>query len=382
MNRTFGSTNIKMRLNVLQKLLILLITCKKGIYSTISTVESKIKADGEGEGKNNTRISKENSVNYINDGGLNPNSNRPTNYDNDDFASYETIEELIEEVDQPFEEANGDIYDSPHHMPTDSEEEVNFDPTNVDQLKIIERSQSKHDQEIDKAMNNRLNMQIVISNFEYMILVMSGVYMTFWGLRIFKLLMVILGFCTSYYIILFILIDLAIYEPLNPVHQLSLLFGCVSIGFMVAVFCYIFDEYSYIIFGLASGTILALLYAQFFVNLQHPEHQKRIMVIYVIFCSIFSLAVFFVLDITIIVGSSLIGSVISVINVGFMLRILKPFGEKRSYDGLKWQNFENYLIVIFFLTVSGILSQYYIRRKLIISVIEHSGELEESTYLN
>lgn len=220
---------------------------------------------------------------------------------------------------------------------------------------------NNHDSGSGYMININLAPDRIISVMMYSFLVFTGIYMTIFGFRIFRLSMIILGFYVGYYMIIFILTETLVYEPNNVGHQLCLFFSCITIGFIISVACFKYKKINSIVFGTALGSVITLFYAQFFINFGDDGSNPHLLLFYFASCTICSLVVFFVLDQTIIIGSVFAGASIAVINIGVIFNGLMSFEDREPLPHRSFDLFKSYILIIGLFFVLGVCSQFYLR---------------------
>ena len=222
-----------------------------------------------------------------------------------------------------------------------------------------------------------------ISTIIHILLIASGFYITMVGFRVFRLLMIILGFYVSYYTILFFETELNLYNSNSVAHQLILFIASVLLGFGIAISCYMFEKANFIIFGIAVGTVISLFYAQFFVNFNDGGDRFRLFALQVLASGFFVAAAFFIIDQAIIWGSAFVGAIIIAINVGVIFGDFDSF-EQRSVMPLdRLSDFKRYFIDAALLFFLGAAVQYNIRERIVRSYQEKViKDYEESTFVD
>lgn len=226
------------------------------------------------------------------------------------------------------------------------------------------------------------NTNGVISIIVNIFLIITGLYVGLFGFRVFRLLMIILGFYVAYYGILFLFTELSWYKPENVGHQLALFFASLVFGFILSVTCYIFDKLNFIIFGAAVASMVNLVAAQFFIDFETPEGKIIFAAIFVAGVLIFSLISFLVLDHFIIWGSAFVGAIIAPINAGVLEGSLESF-ELKKYHGFDPKKLMYFLIFSGVLFVIGVGTQYYLRRRIIKRMQDDTlEEIRGTSFLN
>ena len=77
----------------------------------------------------------------------------------------------------------------------------------------------------------------------------------------FRLLMIILGFYVSYYLLLLSLTEFEIYKSDLVSHQVGLFFGSLFLGLIISMTCYMFDKINFLVFGVSIGCSLSVFVA-------------------------------------------------------------------------------------------------------------------------
>lgn len=218
---------------------------------------------------------------------------------------------------------------------------------------------------MDFSFNVRVENHRIVAFCVYVILALSGLYVAFFGFRVFRLLMVIVGFYVSYYLILFILTEFQLYNSNSILHQVILFISSVFLGFFIAITCYMLEKINFIIFGTAIGSVVSLFYVQFFVDFSEFDDKIALLIVYLVASFLFILSSFFIFDQTIIWGSALVGSIIFTINVGVIFGDFKSFEEREVLPKDAWSDFINYIIATLIIFLFGMITQYFIRSRIV-----------------
>ena len=239
-------------------------------------------------------------------------------------------------------------------------EESSSTPGYISESKVLVKKR-----EIGKSIQITPDITIdrVISFVMYVFLICTGIYVALFGFRIFRLLMVILGFYISYYFLLFSAVILKIYNAYNVTHQLGLFFLTISCGFILSICCHLFKKINYIIFGIAISCGFSLFYAQFFVDFEIKEEVNHFMLFFSSIAILFSLISAFFIESMLIVGSAFIGSSITLINFGVVFSDFKSFEERLLLPDDNISDFWHYTIacVLFIFLGTGI--QFYLQKR-------------------
>ena len=224
---------------------------------------------------------------------------------------------------------------------------------------------NKTNKSMDFSFNVKIEKDRIVAFLVNIFLAVSGLYVALFGFRVFRLLMIILGFYVSYYLILFFMTELQAYNAKSLIHQIGLLATALVLGLIIAIICYMLERVNFIIFGTAIASVVSLFYVQFFVDFTDPNDKMMLLYIYIFSCLIFITSSFFVLDQTIIWGSALVGSIIFVINVGVIFGDFKSFEDRVVLPKDAWSDFIHYIIALGVVFVIGTSCQYYIRSRII-----------------
>jgi len=288
------------------------------------------------------------------------------------FAEVENLEELDKTTNRFFNTDNT----VPTLQPIDAVK-------NNIKMNILKRQgeYSKNSEDVDHP--SVLTPDRIIGVMMYGFLVITGAYVALFGFRIFRLLMVVLGFYVSYYLILFFLTEFKLFDAKNVGHQLGLFFGCIILGFIIAIACYLLEKVNFVIFGTAIGTVIALFYAQFFVNFGNVESRKELLYVYIGSSSVFSAGAFFFLDQALIWGSALIGSIITTINLGVITNQIDSFEERETFPDDIMSELKYFLIFALVLFLVGVSSQYYLRKQIIREFNDKNiDEIQDASFVN
>ena len=297
-----------------------------------------------------------------------------------DDGSIPGLDKLFEETDDEIKKRGSNIF-KPNNLQEDDPENIELikEPLSLNILKDKTASQhSDNDNDISYLTPDR-----IIAIMMYGFLIVTGLYVTYFGFRIFRLLMVILGFYVSYYTILFCLTEYELYDSKNVGHQLGLFFGCIILGFIIAIVCYLMEKVNFVIFGISIGTVITLFYAQFFINFSEFENRKYLLLVLLVTSLTFITYGFFMLDQSIIWGSALVGSVITVINFGVIVGHIDSFENREVLPDNSLNEFITYITSAIVLFVIGICSQYYLRKRIISRFSDKTIEdLEDGSFVN
>jgi hypothetical protein len=223
----------------------------------------------------------------------------------------------------------------------------------------------------------------IMGYFIHSLLIATSIYLIFWGFRVFRLMMTILGFHVSYYLVLFVCSEKDIKIGDNLGRQIAVLAICVIIGFIFAILCYMLDRINFLLFGLAIATVVSLFAAQFFIDFNDDTEVKILLGIFLVSTVVFSILSFLILDHFMIWGSAAVGAAVTVINFGVIIKDFTSF-ENRQHDFKNdYKDFMIYLLAAGLLLITGIITQYYLRSR-IIKRLEDSQleEIRGTSFLN
>ena len=214
-------------------------------------------------------------------------------------------------------------------------------------------------------------------------LLITGMYTCLCGFRAFRLLMIILGFYCSYYTILFTLKESGVVMGNSLPKEISVFAGALVLGLLISAFCYTFEKLNFAVFGASVGVVMGLFYYQFFVEFDRFEDRITLLALVLGFGSLVIIAAYFVLDSTIIVGSSLVGAIIAPISLGILLKRIDSFESRGNRpsgfpaDALAFQLASGLLFI------SGLISQFYLRKRIINRFQEENLEqIRGESFLN
>ena len=249
--------------------------------------------------------------------------------------------------------------------------------------KIQDSENPKDEDKMDIGWIPKAEPDKLIAFGIYIFLALTGIYVSLFGFRVFRLLMIILGFYVSYYGILFALTELKVYKANDISHQMGLFFGCIILGFIISIMCYMLDKINFVIFGMAIASVISLFAAQFFIDFKLQEDRILLLIIYSASTVIFSTLAFLVLDHFIIWGSAFVGSVITPINVGVIFGDFKSFEDRQKILADNWRDFQVYLLVCGLMFITGLGVQYYLRRRIIKRMRDSTlDEIRGTSFLN
>ena len=233
-----------------------------------------------------------------------------------------------------------------------------------------------HYQIMPEFKNNRL-IESAINIF----FLITGLYVLFLGIKAFRLLMVILQFYICYYFLLFFLKELDLYDYGSKTQQISIFFGCIILAFVFTIICYFFEKINFLVFSIAVGSMITLTYVQFFVDFTEKSDRLYMLFVYLGSTAVFSTFAFFYQTLAVIYGSVFVGAVIAPINVGVLFNDFKSFETRTKLPLDNLSDFVKYLIIIIFLMIFGLLSQYRIKRKINTIIEELEVEKENQSIL-
>ena len=160
--------------------------------------------------------------------------------------------------------------------------------------------------------------------------IISGLYVGLYGFRAFKLLIILLGYFISYYILLLILkYTTSIDYNTNSVQSIILLTS-LSLGFIFSMLCYFLQKSNFIVFGFAVGAMVSWFYCSFFVDFSDKDDLIVLLGIFAVVSILFIIASYIWIDYSIIVGSALVGSLVVPINVGVLVGDFPSFENRNK----------------------------------------------------
>lgn len=212
---------------------------------------------------------------------------------------------------------------------------------------------------------NRLqfNPDRILQFMMYGFLIVIGIYLVLFGFSMFRPLMVILSFYASYYSLLFTFVALELYNGALIGWQCTLFLGSLVLGLTLEILCKKYINTNYIVFGTSMSCAIVLIYVHFFVRFQAGSYDKSFFPIYIGLSFLFSLCSYFFLKRSIIVGTTFIGAVTLILNVGVVSLDISPFELKtdRKVDLLKI--FQEYITIIFIVMAIGLCSQCILKNR-------------------
>lgn len=210
-----------------------------------------------------------------------------------------------------------------------------------------------------------LNEDNIAGYLVYYIMLVSGFYITFFGLRVFRLLMMILGFYLCYYTLLVVLTELDIYQNNNTIHEIYLLVISLLSAVTISFFAFYFESLNFAIFGFSIGTIISLFYIQFFVDNSIEQNINVFLTIYIFSVIIPTIIGYFLFDNALIVGSALVGSVVMCVNFGLITEDFKSFEDRKKVPLHYFVKFWHYCCFVVLLFLGGILIQFLLRKRIV-----------------
>ena len=229
-------------------------------------------------------------------------------------------------------------------------------------------------EKLNDPVQEKSKIKKVLTSVIHVVQAIAGIYICLFGFRVFRLLMIILGFFTSYYLILFFLTEYEIFDKNSVGPQLALFITSIILGFVISVFSYMFDRVNFVIFGLSVGCMFGLFYAQFFVDF--ADIQDRIILFTIVLASsgLVIVAAYFMLDMTVIVGSAFIGSIITPISIGILLDYFESFEERSRKGGDFVRQLYAFLVASGLMFLTGIPAQLQLRTRILTKFEDESLE--------
>lgn len=241
----------------------------------------------------------------------------------------------------------------------------------------------KIDTSSDEGPTQKQETTKVFSSVIQISLVTTGLYTCFCGFRMFRLLMIILGFYTSYYVILFTLIAFGASIASEVRIQTGIFFGSIILGFILSAVCYMFEKLNFVILGLSVGCVVGFFYAKFFVRLKSLQDGVSLLAIILGVASLVIIAAYLKLDTTVIFGSSLIGGIITPINYKVVTGKLEPLEENMGAPSGFSKEFLAYTLIAIGMSASGVFTQLYLRKRLAAKIHEeHLHHIRNGSFIN
>lgn len=244
-------------------------------------------------------------------------------------------------------------------------------------IKIPEKELVKSNNQVQE----KSTIKKILSSVIHVVQAIAGIYICLFGFRVFRLLMIILGFFTSYYLILLFLTEYEIFDKNSVGPQLALFIISIILGFVISVLSYMFDKVNFVIFGLSVGCMFGLFYAQFFVDFADIQDRITLFTIVLASSGLVIVAAYFMLDMTVIVGSAFIGSIITPISIGILLDYFESFEERTRKEGDFVRQLYAFLVASGLMFLTGIPAQIQLRTRILTKFEDESLEETKSQTL-
>lgn len=226
----------------------------------------------------------------------------------------------------------------------------------------------------EKPPQEKSMIKKVLTSVIHVVQAIAGIYICLFGFRVFRLLMILLGFFTSYYLILFFLTEYEIFDQNSVGPQIALFVFSIFLGFVISVLSYMFDRVNFIIFGLSVGCMFGLFYAQFFVDFADTQDRILLFIVVLVTSGLVIVAAYFMLDMTVIVGSAFIGSIITPISIGILFDYFDSFEERSRKDSDFVRQLYAFLVASGLMFLVGIPAQMHLRTRILTKFEDESLE--------
>ena len=229
----------------------------------------------------------------------------------------------------------------------------------------------------------QLGSRNLVSLFTHTVLALSGVYVAFVGFRVFRLLIIILGFYVAYYGILILMAEAKLYDAESISHQLGLLVGSIILGLVISITTYMLEKINFIVLGAAISSVVTLFYAQFCADLSQLQDRIVLLSVYAVATFLFAITSFKFMDHVVIIGSAIVGSIVTPISVGVLIGDFLLFQERSKPAFAKWEKLRVYMFVCGLSFLSGMLFQYLLRKRLLDEIEqENLDQIRKTSFLN
>ena len=216
--------------------------------------------------------------------------------------------------------------------------------------------------EIKKGLKREQNP---LKNIINGLLLISALFITFFGLRVFRLLMMILGFYVCYYSLLIILTETGIYHCDKILHEVLLLIISLMSALAISFLAFYFEKLNFLIFSFSFGTILSMFYLQFFVDNSVDDSLEEFTCLYLISIATTTIFGFLYFDKILIFGSAFIGSIVVCVNFGLIIDDFDSFEERQRIPLHHTVKFGIYCLCVCALFLLGVGFQMYLRNRII-----------------
>jgi hypothetical protein len=229
----------------------------------------------------------------------------------------------------------------------------------------------------------RLKALNIIEFATRLLLIVSGIYLVFLGFRVYRLLIIIMGFYACHYSMLIAMAIARIYQGTLVSHQLGVFTASILLGCLMAILTYVFEKSNFIIFGVGVSSTICLLYAQFFVDFAQLQDRIILVCIYFVIGLFFALSSFKYMDHLVIIGSSIAGAITTSINVGILFSNLSAFEDRQMLSPDHWNDLRVYSLICGMIFLTGLAAQYMLRRKILNEIDEENLEhIRKTSFLN
>lgn len=222
----------------------------------------------------------------------------------------------------------------------------------------------------------------VVNSIIYSFFILVGLYVGLVGFKYFRMLMVVLGFYTCYFITVCVLEVYGINAEERLGIHLGVFFGSLFVGFLVSIVSYFMNRANFIIFGLAVSSTVCFFVGQFWVNFNNNQHKTIFFSCFVGLMVLIWIFAWFFMDHSVIIGSSIVSGLTVPLNVGFLLNHFSPFMHHSNIIKEK-HIFIIYSCVSAALFILGLTFQYYLRHRIVKRIQDESVDVIRGTsFLN
>lgn len=222
--------------------------------------------------------------------------------------------------------------------------------------------------------NSEYRTDLIIQNVILGVIMATGVFITFFGFRQFRILMLVLGMLLVYQITFFVLVETEVLKPNSKALRIGIFFLAIFVGFFISFAAYMVEKINYIILGFAAGSQIALLFGCFFVDFHSNKEFYSFWGILLMSSLLISFFAFWKIDHTAIITSSLIGAINVSINFGIITGQFPSIEMRKKLRNDRFRDFYRVLLMVFILFLLGLLSQYFLRYRLLRKISKAESE--------
>lgn len=218
----------------------------------------------------------------------------------------------------------------------------------------------------------------IVENVIYGLMVVMGAFITFFGFRLFRVLMLILGTMLVYQITLFVIVETRMFVASSATLQILIFSFSILMGLFISFSAYMIEKINFLILGFAAGSQISMLFGCFFVDFDSNQQFYLFWGILLLSSALVSFFAYWKIDHTAILMGSLIGAITVSINVGIITNKFPSIQMRKHLSNHRFTDFYHVLIMVSVLFTLGLCSQYFLRYRLIRTI--EKQELDDSIH--